>query len=403
MSRAARLPASLWTVTVLGYAALVVLVLGTAEADEGLGPRSLPILFAIGTFVVSYSTVGALVATKLPSIPIGWFASIAGLSYALAGSFLLYAEEGIPVDPRPGAEVLYQLSMWMWLAGIVFGGPLLVLFFPTGRLPSRRWRPVAAAVVIGLATLALTTTFMPGPPEPGVRWTNPLGIAGAGPTLDLLARFGGLLLIVGSLAALASVFVRYRGAPSGERDQLKWFFFALVVAGVVALPVGLILEQLGLYEASNFVITASLSLIPLSIGAAILRHRIFDIDVVINKALVYGALTAILALAYLGLVVSLQGLIAPVTEDSDLAVAGSTLAVAALFSPIRTRVQTFIDRRFYRRRYDAAATLGAFSAQLRDRVDLEALGRELVGVVGSTMQPAHASLWLRPTERGAPS
>ena len=395
MNRAARGAWALWSVTVLGYGVLVCLIVASGGGSEGLGPRSIPILFAIGVFVTAYATVGALVAAKLPTNPIGWFAMVAGLSYAMAGSFLLYAEEGMALDPRAGAEVLYQLSMWMWLAGIVFGGPLLILFFPTGRLPSRRWRPVAVGLATGLGALVIETTFKPGPPEQGVRWINPIGIEGLGTLLEVLARVGGLLVIVGSIAALASVFIRYRSAPARQRQQLKWFFAALVSAAVLALPVGVVLETLGLYELSNLTVTVALSLIPLSIGAAILRHRVIDIDVVINKALVYGALTAILALAYLGIVVTLQRVVAPVTQDSDLAVAGSTLAVAALFRPIRVRVQAFIDRRFYRRRYDAAANLDAFSSQLRDQVDLDALGSELVSVVGTTMQPAHASLWLR--------
>lgn len=394
MTRAGRFAWFLWSVAVFGYAVLVCLIVATTGGAEGLGPRSVPILFAIGVFVTAYATVGALVAAKLPTNPIGWFAIVAGLSYAMAGSFLLYAEEGLAVDPRPGAELLYQLSMWMWLAGIVFGGPLLILFFPTGRLPSKRWRSVAVGLAAGLGALVLETTFKPGPPEPGVRWINPIGVEGVGTLFDALSRVGGVLVIVGSIAALASVFIRYRSAPSRQRQQLKWFFSALVTAAVLALPVGVILETLELYELSNLTVTAALSLIPLSIGAAILRHRVIDIDVVINKALVYGALTAILALAYLGIVVTLQRWI-PVTQDSDLAVAGSTLAVAALFRPIRVRVQAFIDRRFYRRRYDVAETLGRFTSKLRDEVDLAALSHELVAVVGSTMQPAHASLWLR--------
>ena len=398
MTRSGRFAWFLWCVAVLGFGIFVYLIAATADGVQGSGPRSAAILIAIGVFVAAYATVGALVAAKLPANPIGWFALVAGLSYAMASSFLLYAEEGLALDPRPGAELLYQLSMWMWLAGMILGGPLLVLFFPTGRLPSARWRPAAAALGAGLGALVLYTTFKPGPPEPGVRWRNPLGIEGISVLLEALSRVGGILVLVGSVVALASVFVRYRSAPSRQRQQLKWFFFALVAAAILALPVGLVLETMGLYELSNLTVTVALSLIPLSIGAAILRHRVIDIDLVINKALVYGALTAILALTYLGIVVALQRLVAPITQDSDLAVAGSTLAVAALFRPMRMRVQGFIDRRFYRRRYDMAATLGHFTARLREEVDLAALHRELIDVVGSTMQPAHASLWLRPSD-----
>jgi hypothetical protein len=382
----------LWGVTLALFAGVLYLAFGTDTPPEVSSAS--PVLLAMFIFVVSYASVGMLVASRQPSNPIGWLAGGTGFMYSLAGFLLLYSGEGLAPDPRPGAEVLFQLSSWMWLVGIVLGGPLLILFFPTGTLLSTRWRHVVTILVVGTSALVFSITFLPGPPEPGTQ-PNPMGLQDAGSLLEAVAAGGAVLVMAGSVLAAASVAVRYRRAPAVQRQQLKLFLFALAVAAAVALLVGFVLEPAGLYELSTLLITIALSLIPISMGVAILRHRIIDIDVVINKALVYAALTSVLAAGYLGSVVLLQRALAPVTRDSDLAVAASTLAVAGLFRPLLKRLQAFIDRQFYRRKYDATETLGAFSARLRDQVDLDALGRDLVDVVGTTMQPAHASLWLR--------
>ena len=217
--------------------------------------------------------------------------------------------------------------------------------------------------------------------------------------LDMVSFSG---LVVSLLASVASLVVRLRRSRGDERQQIKWF---LTAAAVLTLIIGIAPFTFftpGFPEwAWPVALLGSLSLIPIAAGVAILKYRLYEIDVIINRTLVYVALTAMLASAYLGIVVVLQRVLEPLTADSDIAIAGSTLAVAALFRPLRTRVQTFIDHRFYRRKYDAAATLSAFSSHLREQVDLDSLGRELVGVVGTTMQPAHASLWLRPPPEGA--
>jgi hypothetical protein len=212
-----------------------------------------------------------------------------------------------------------------------------------------------------------------------------------------------VLLLVLAIG-VTSLFVRFRGSLGVERQQLKW----LALGGSVLLAcfgsiflIEALVADLGDVSVTLIIALAILCL-PVSIGIAVRKTRLYDVDVVINRALVYGALTGILGSAYLGTVVVVQSALQPFTRDSDVAVAASTLAMAALFRPLRSRVQSFIDRRFYRSRYDASETLRAFSSRIRDQVDLDALGRELVTVVGTTMQPAHASLWLRGQTRCEP-
>jgi hypothetical protein len=224
---------------------------------------------------------------------------------------------------------------------------------------------------------------------------NPIGIPGLhdveeGP-ISVVLLLGALSSV---LAGMVSVVVRFRRSRGEERQQMKWFTFAVVLLIVEFVFQSAILDGAG-GDRIPVIDGIAMALVPISAAVAIFRYRLYDIDVVINRALVYGALTAVLAAAYLGLVVVFQEVLSPLTADSDVAVAGSTLAVAALFRPVRARVQEFIDRRFYRHKYDASETLEEFASSLRDEVDLDSLSRELVGVVADTMQPAHASLWLR--------
>jgi hypothetical protein len=374
-------------------AALVLARVNDVSPDTSDSADFTTILF-VSVFVLAYSTVGALISSRYPRNPLGWFAAGCGLMYALASFSLLYAEDGLTTDLRPGGAVLFVLSQWQWMAAIVLGGPLLLLYFPQGLLPSRIWRLTAGGLGVGLVSLIAAMTFSPDPiPDSPIE--NPFGIEGAGGIISALEVIGGLLLIVGAVLSVASIVVRFRLAGVRERQQLKWFLFALAAAVTLVLGVSLPLEALGYGDVSNLIVTGSLSIIPISIGIAVLTRGLYDIDVVINRALVYGGLTAFLGLAYIGLVVLLQTAFEGITPDSDLAVAASTLAVAGLFGPARSRIQGFIDRRFYRRKYDAAKTLGTFSAGLRDEVELDALNDELVSVVHETMRPAHVSVWLR--------
>jgi hypothetical protein len=234
--------------------------------------------------------------------------------------------------------------------------------------------------------------------------TNPLGIRGARPVLEAIVGFAYVGLAVAAPLSMASLFFRYRKASAGQRQQLKWLLFA---AGVLAVLVvfSIVIEVVTqgsdtAGEISNFLSTAALAAIPIAIGMAILRHRLYDIDVLINRALVYAGLTAVLVLAYIAIVFTVQQVLSPITQESDLAIAASTLAVAGLFQPARRGVQGFIDRRFYRRKFDAQQTIEDFGSHLRDEVDLSALSLSLTDVVADTMQPSHVSLWLRNSESG---
>jgi hypothetical protein len=303
-------------------------------------------------------------------------------------------------QPDALAVVGAWIGNWYWYLLLALTLIYVPLFFPDGRLPSHRWVPVA--VLPGIGTLgtvvlgALTETLVLDPVVKDVHYRieNPIGIEGLGRVEDL-PIFGLLtgLLFVGLLGAVASVVVRFRRSRGVERQQMKWFLYA--VALMLASP----LEVVGYLPeiVSNVLFGVVLIALPTAIGIAVLRYRLYDIDLVINRTLVYGPLTAMLALFYLGGVVSMQYAFRTLTgQESQVAIVASTLAIAALFNPLRRRVQAFVDRRFYRRKYDARKTLEALSAKLRDETDLNALSDDLVGVVRETMQPAHVSVWLRP-------
>jgi len=291
--------------------------------------------------------------------------------------------------------------VWLWTVsgGLFLLGPSLIfLLFPDGRLPARRWAPVA-----WLAAAAALAVVLAAALRPGVlggyspRVLNPLGIGGvAGEVARAALGPAEALTLAAFFLSLAAMIVRLRRATGVERQQLKWLAYAcgvLAAAGLASVVVG---GGTGPLEDAIFVVVfLALTATPVAAGIAILRHRLFDIDLVINRTLVYGALTACLALSYLAGVLALGQLFAPLTRGSDLAIAGSTLAVAALFRPLRSGIQGAVDRRFYRHRYDAAQTLAGFSARLRGQVELDALGGELQDVVRETMAPAHVSLWLR--------
>jgi hypothetical protein len=368
---APRLAWSLWALTVVGLA--VALALPSAEADEDVWS-----VVASFVFALSFATVGALVASRRRENPIGWIMCAAGLAYAIGGASVTYAESTLAGDEDVLVTVADWVAGWVWMLGIGPAATFLLLLFPSGRLPSPRWRPVARVAAGALALMVV-------------------GIASG---IDLAAAVGSALLLLSALACVASLVVRFRRARGVERRQLKWLTYAAAVAGLVLLLIIVADSTTGVSdELSNTLVSVSVAALPVSMGIAILRHGLFDIDVVINRTLVYGALTAALIAAYVAGVLLLQVALSPLTEESDLAIAGSTLAVAALFRPARARIQAIVDRRFFRRRYDAARTLEGFGARLRDEVELEALVGELRGVVADTMQPAHVSLWLRGASR----
>ena len=343
----------------------------------------------------AFGTVGALVATRHPGNPIGWIFLGVAISTGLGGLAHGFAEyelqDGAAPSTLVGAAAAYADTSWVPF--ILVPATVLLLLFPDGRPPSRRWRFVGWSAVGGIAGVLFTG--MVGSESiadfPGVK--NPLVIDS--PVMEPLMGLSGLLLLVGLFGSAASVVVRFRRAGHVERQQLKWLATAGSVVAVTVPIVGIAFyDALGAKLADATMMIAVLGL-PLSAGIAMLRYRLYDIDVVINRTLVYGALTATLAAVYLGSVLLLQLGLDSFTKGSALPVAASTLAVAAAFRPARGRIQGGVDRRFYRRKYDAQRTLASFSAHLRDEVDLAALDAELRAVVAETMQPAHVSLWMR--------
>lgn len=343
---------------------------------------------------VGFPTAGALVISRLPRRPLGWLLCV--------GPLLLMFGVFCSEVARIGLEGDRNLGQWIyWVGTLSFSagmGLLLLtaLFLPNGILPSRRWRAVVWPIVLYTGLSIVAGAIAPWSSDWEV--DNPVAIEGLGWLFGLTEALLGLATIWALGFGILSLILRFRRSSGVERQQLK--VLALGAAGVIACFASLAAIEAVVGDQSDFVatlfVTAAILSLPISIATAVMRHRLYDIDLVINRTLVYGSLTAILFASYFGIVVVLQRVLDPLTQDSDLAIAGSTLAVAALFRPLRSRVQHFIDRRFYRRKYDAAETLDAFSTRLREQVDLESLRGDIVTVVRETMQPAHASLWLRP-------
>jgi hypothetical protein len=291
------------------------------------------------------------------------------------------------------------LLSWIYVPGIFLLLCFLPLYFPNGRLPSSGWRWLARSSVVLSVVVTFVAAWTPGEIK-DTHVVNPLGVEALRPVVDLLDAVLSVTLSVVLFASVTSLLFRFRRAGGDERQQIKWLLYA-----TAALPAWFLVNPLlsaafpALSEFTVFGLVDNFLMagIPIAIGVAILKHRLYDIDVVINRTLVYGALTAILALVYLGGVVGLQAVLRVLTgQESTLAVVASTLVIAALFSPLRRRIQSFIDRRFYRRKYDARKTLDVYSTKLRDETDLDALNSEFVGVVRETVQPAYVSMWLRP-------
>lgn len=367
---------------------------GAAAAGDvlGVGLMSLIVL-------VAFSTVGALVAARHPANPIGWIFCAVGLSFGLTSLGESYAVRALLVAPGslPGGAVM------AWAAGVAQGPAILgafaylLLLFPDGRLPAPRWRLLAWLTGGVTAAVLLLSALQPGPLQ-GYAFvvTNPFGIEALA-ALDALFAPVLFLLLAALLGSAVALLLRFRRARGAERQQLKWFASAGALLATV-FAVGPIIWSVP--ELSGIVWTLlffiAVATIPIAAGIAILRYRLYDIDLIINRALVYGALTAVLALVYLVSVVLLQELFRLLTgQSSNLAIVVATLTSAALFQPLRRRLQAFIDRRFYRSKYDAARILAAFSTHLRDEVDLSTLTDELIAVVDETVQPASISLWLK--------
>jgi hypothetical protein len=350
---------------------------------------------------ISFSVVGAVITPHFPpQNPVGWIFCAIGLvagmrlfvaEYAIV---TLLAEPGSVPSLLPGGEALAWISSWLWVSHLglfVF----LALLFPDGRPPSPRWWPFAwfVGVVVVVGTVAVARW-----PETAAGFdlvNHPLGIEGGTNAINPVET----VMYTLGLVAASSLLVRLRHSKGVERQQVKWFAYAVTVlatSAILAYAVSESMDVAWLGWVSSVLVMGSVVGLPVAVGFAVLKYRLYNIDLIINRTLVYGALTAVLVLVYFGSVVLFQELFRTLTgQESQLGIVASTLAIAALFNPSRRRIQSFIDRRFYRRKYDAAKTLEAFSAKLREETDLEALSDDLIEVVKETMQPAHVSLWLR--------
>lgn len=374
------------------------LVLAVVERDALTRQAGglVPILGFVGV-IVAFSSVGALLTVRRPDNPVGWMLAIVGLLFAVVVATSTVSVWGIDAGtmPRAAAEWL-SVPGNLWVVALSLIAIHVPLRLPDGHLPSPRWRWFSRATIPVIAIALVGMAVQPGQIDNLDGTANPLGSDALAP---LSAAFG--LVILAFVGGLAGLVLRYRRSTGHERAQLRWIALGGVVFLVVFLVTLYLPVQLGLDDdaattnAIQGVGQLAFAALPVAIGYAILKHRLYDIDVVVRRTLVYGALTATLAATYLVTVLVLQLALSAVTSDSGLAVAGSTLAVAALFRPARARIQAAVDRRFYRRRYDARTTLDAFSARLRDEVDLDAVTTELDAVVRHTFQPAHVSVWLR--------
>jgi hypothetical protein len=410
---AAWLAWSLATLSLISCVATIGLYIATL-------PAQLPSAWVTGGVVsiilvfllpfLAFPLVGALIASRHPKNPIGWICLAAGIIWMLSNLTIGYGTYGLlaaRLGSVPFPAAIGSLGVWTWAPTLGLLGIYLILLFPDGRLPSRRWRPLAWLSGAVIILVSLGTALTPGrlPDLGGVR--NPFGLEEY-PWVADAAQGVTLLLPLCMLASALSLVLRFVRSGGEEREQIKWLAFAALILGLgsssFVIPTIILSNNTGggdpLWQnLLEDAVLLSVAGIPVAIGFAVLKYRLYDIDVVINRTLVYGALTATLVALYFGGVAATQAIFRALTgqqQQPQIAVVISTLVIAALFHPLRRRIQAFIDRRFYRSKYDAAKTLEDFSAKLRDETDLDALSNDLVGVVRETMQPAHVSLWLRP-------
>jgi hypothetical protein len=383
-----------WTLWVLALLLLPGVILQLSL--NWVGPTDIP--FAIGFIAVQLgcATAGAIISSRLPGNAVGWIFLAIGVLLGLLFAAGAYAKLAVDMgSPLPGGWIAAWIGSWIFIP-TAFGLPMfLLLLFPDGRFISKRWRLVGWILGVLVVFAATSTAFAPGRIPPGIE--NPLAPGGAaGNVFEVLSPLTDALALPAFALAVAGLAVRLRRSRGVERQQLKWFTYCAALVGTglgagvfVSGPVGGLAFLVGLLALAG---------LPVAAGIAILRYRLYDIDVIVNRTLVYGSLTVTLSLVYFGGVTATQALFRTLTSQQELpqlVIVASTLVIAAMFMPLRRRIQSFIDRSFYRRKYDAAKTLEEFSMKLRNETDLEALSDELVGVVRGTMQPAHVSVWLR--------
>lgn len=381
---------------------ILTLVLRQHHLSSTYSVGFLDIAGALGLLVLP--SVGVLIVTRHPENTIGWLFVVGGFIWGVvlfAGDYTIYGAVA-----NPGSLPGTRWSGWVTLSfgtavllGIILFLPFL---FPNGKPPTRRWRPIIWMSGVVLFGVALLHAVQPGPLPNLPVVDNPLGLThGRVAQADILQLLTWTILVM-ICVAMAATIVRFRHSRGVERQQLTWFTYSAAI-GVVGLMIALVISAMGVSDVWVGVVTFPAIIgTPIATGIAILRYRLYAIELLINRTLVYSVLTAILALIYAASIILLQVLVSPFVKGSSVAVAGSTLLVAAMFQPARIRVQASVDRRFYRRKYDAARTLDAFSAHLRDEIDLDSLSVELCSIVHDTMQTERVSLWLRPVGRMSP-
>jgi MFS family permease len=379
------------------------------DAQSGLGGSAgnaaLGLAFAL--VMLAFPIAGILIASRRPETPIGWLLLAIGVGWGIANES--YSDYGLLLHPGslPGAALIGIVGSVMWAPTIGLTGTYLLLLFPDGRLPGRRWRIVGYVSVLGIVVGTGALLVTPGPmTSGGYRHSeNPLGIA-ALHGVTQIAQFALVVIPLGMVASAASLVVRFRRAGLVERQQIKWLATAATVVAatyLVVMPVSALVNASwsaapGWIQVGQAVALLSFGLIPTAIAIAVLRHGLYTIDVIVRKTLVYAALVACLALLYAASVYTIDSAVRTISGASGtLAVSLSTLVAVIAFQPLRSRIQRAVDRRFYRARYDAIQILESFGGRLRDHVDLETLREEVLEVVTETLHPTHVALWLRPT------
>ncbi len=394
-----RLATIIWLAAMALGLASVAMIVGTwwVAVPDSWGFRGASVLAGM-----TFTSVGAIVARRQPGNTIGWLFCAIGLAFAIEGFVNEYVIVGALAAPGrlPSVQQIGWILTWIWVIPAGLALIYLPLLFPSGKLLSPRWRPVAW---FGAATMALAAAIIsvaPGPIEQATYLENPLGVRGFS-TQGFIETFvaivfAGLGLAV--LLALASMVIRFVTSTGEARLQVKWFVFAVAIAGLIDVfyYIGFVLgAPPAVVKASEILLILGLLALPITAGLAVLRYRLYEIDLIISRTIAYAVVSGVLIAIFVATILVLQALMAPVTQSNTLAVAASTLVVAALFQPLRRRVQAVVDRRFHRARYDAERTAAAFSDRLRDQVDLPHLTTDLDATVRTAIAPATLSLWLR--------
>ena len=391
------------TLCLVAGMAILILVAPDAPLQDAWGFRG-----GAAVLAVAFGGVGALVALRVPGNRIGALLVAIGFWAAAIGFSAEYAVYGLTVAPGtvPFARAASWLATWVWVPFAGLSTTFLVLVFPDGRLLSPRWRPVAWLAAVAIAVTAAAMALLPGPINNVPTLDNPLGVStSTAPVVQVVASLGFVLLAIAVVLSATSLVLRVRRSDGVARQQLKWFTAAAVFAGLtLAGPATLFnLAITGdpsapTVKAFEILTMIALLLVPIAVGIAVLRYRLYEIDRLISRTISWAIVTGLLVASFVVLILALSSILEPLTGGSTLAVTGSTLVTAALFAPLRNRVQRAVDRRFDRSRYDGERLLTAFGVRRRNQVDLVMISDDVLATVDAAVRPAHAGLWLRDPE-----